>query len=100
MLKTNVKRQSILAAIGTTVLAIGEERTIAQAACTGLGSEKRYTAAIPRARWGKSYQDIYSSITWTMIMNFPEREYSTYKNIIQKCTFNCSKEKIYYTHLF
>lgn len=40
MLKTNVKRQSILAAIGTTVLAIREERTIAQAACTGLGWRK------------------------------------------------------------
>nr|XP_011416833.2 uncharacterized protein LOC105320531 [Crassostrea gigas] len=50
-------------AIGTTVLAGGEDHTIAQAACTGMGSEKRYTAAIPRERGGKSCQDICSSVT-------------------------------------
>lgn len=52
-----------MAAIGTTVLAGGEDHTIAQAACTGMGSEKRYTAAIPRERGGKSCQDICSSVT-------------------------------------
>lgn len=53
-----------MAAFGTTVLATEENHKIAQAACTWLWSEKRYTAANPRSRLGgQSYNDICSSLT-------------------------------------
>lgn len=50
--------QFILAAIGVPVPAIDGDYTIAQAACTGVLSEKWCTAAIPRKR-GDSHVKIF-----------------------------------------